>query len=259
MRKRIVLILAASLLLLTACAAPAEDTPEEPEEGAGPAVETVPPVSPEPRNMLPGMDVSGLEASMPEADFAAFQAYLPVLIGEETFRWVAGPYDSGDSDGDWEPFDADMEAVHDRYWGDDEAEDPPGTLTLDRLAVADIVGDEEPELVLLLQDRGYNYLVFHREDGEVVYGTSFVYRRFESLQETGVYMGSGGVNASYYYQLSFHDGRFWGEQLGEKVLDRCWLNGREVSEAEFDAWYAANMTNDVIWYSPGGTVIPENM
>ena len=97
MRKRIVLILAASLLLLTACAAPAEDTPEEPEEGAGPAVETVPPVSPEPRNMLPGMDVSGLEASMPEADFAAFQAYLPVLIGEETFCWVAGPsYD------DWE-------------------------------------------------------------------------------------------------------------------------------------------------------------
>ena len=230
MRKRIVLILAASLLLLTACAAPAEDTPEEPEEGAGPAVETVPPVSPEPRNMLPGMDVSGLEASMPEADFAAFQAYLPVLTGEETFRWVAGPYDSGDPDGDWEPFDADMAAVYDRFWGHDDVEDPPGTLTLDRLAVADIVGDEEPELVLLLQDRGYNYLVFHREDGEVVYGTSFMYR-----------------------------GRFWGEQLGEKVLDRCWLNGREVSEAEFDAWYAANMTNDVIWYSPGGTVISENM
>ena len=93
----------------------------------------------------------------------------------------------------------------------------------------------------------------------MVYGTSFVYRRFESLQETGVYMGSGGVNASYYYRLSFHDGRFWGEQLGEKVLDRCWLNMREVSEAEFDAWYAANMTNDVTWYSPDGTVIPENM
>ena len=258
MRKRIVMILAASLLLLTACAAPAEDTPEEPEEEAGPAVETVPPVSTEPRNMLPGLDVSGLEETMPEADFAAFQAYLPVLTGEETFRWVAGPYDSGDPDGEWEPFDADMEAVYNRYWTDTGREEPPEALDLDRLAVADIVGDAEPELMLLLQDRGYNYLVFHREDG-VIYGTSFVIRQFECLQKTGIYLGSGGADISYYHQLSFHDGRFWGEQLGEKVLDRCWLNGQEVSEAEFDAWYEANMTNDVTWYSPDGTVIPENM
>ena len=243
MRKRIVMLLAASLLLLAACAAPAEDTPEEPEEGAGPAVETVPPVSTEPRNMLPGLDVSGLE--------------LPVLTGEETFRWVAGPYD-GHPDGDWEPFDADMAAVYDRFWGHDDVEDPPGTLTLDRLAVADIVGDAEPELVLLFQDRAYNYLVFHREDG-VIYGTSFYIRWFESLQETGIYMGSGGADVSYYHQLFFHDGRFWDEQLGEKIGDNCELNGREVSEAEFDAWYAANMTSDVTWYSPDGAVIPENM
>ena len=257
MRKKIVIVLAS--LLLTACAAPVADTPEEPESGAdaGPVVETVPPASPELRNMLPGLDVSGLEETMPEADFAAFQAYLPVLTGEETFRWVAGPsYD--DWEEAWEPFDADMAAVHDGYWGDAEMENPPGTLTLDRLAVADIVGDEEPELVLLLQDRGYQFLVFHREDGEV-YGTSFVYRRFESLQKTGIYLGSGGVSASYYYQLSFHDGRFWGEQLGEKIGDDCVLNGRKVSEAEFDAWYAENMTNDVTWYSPDGAVIPENM
>lgn len=257
MRKKIVIVLAS--LLLTACAAPVADTPEEPESGAdaGPVVETVPPASPELRNMLPGLDVSGLEETMPEADFAAFRAYLPVLTGEETFRWVAGPsYD--DWEEAWEPFDADMAAVHDGYWGDAEMENPPGTLTLDRLAVADIVGDEEPELVLLLQDRGYQFLVFHREDGEV-YGTSFVYRRFETLQKTGIYLGSGGVSASYYYQLSFHDGRFWGEQLGEKIGDDCVLNGRKVSEAEFDAWYAENMTNDVTWYSPDGAVIPENM
>ena len=258
MKMRTMIALAASLLL-TACAAPAEDSEE-----AAPAADGEAPVSqeeadtvPEPRNLLPGLDVSGLEASMPEADFAAFQAYLPVLTGEETFRWVAGPsYD--DWEEAWEPFDADMEAVHDRYWGDDEVEDPPETLTLDRLAVADIVGDEEPELVLLLQDRAYNYLVFHREDG-VIYGTSFVIRQFECLQKTGIYLGSGGADVSYYHQLSFHDGRFWGEQLGEKIGDDCVLNGREVSEAEFDAWYEANMTNDVTWYSPDSTVIPENM
>ena len=257
MRKRIVMVLAASLLLLAACAAPAEDTPEEPEEGAGPAVETVPPGFLRATEHAAGLDVSGLEETMPEADFAAFQAYLPVLTGEETFRWVAGPYDSY-PDGDWEPFDADLTAVYDRFWGNDDVEDPPETLTLDRLAVADIVGDEEPELVLLLQDRGYNYLVFHREDG-VIYGTSFFARWLMFLQKSGIYMGSGGADVSYYHQLSFHDGRFWGEQLGEKIGDDCVLNGREVSEAEFDAWYEANMTNDVTWYSPDGTVIPENM
>ncbi len=251
------MILAASLLL-TACAAPAEDGEGVvPADGEVPVSQEEADTPPEPRNMLPGLDVSGLEASMSEADFAAFQAYLPVLTGEETFRWVAGPYD-GDPDGDWEPFDADMAAVHDRYWGDAEMEAPPETLTLDRLAVADIVGDAEPELVLLLQDGAYNYLVFHREGGEV-YGTSFAYRWFENLQEAGIYMGSGGADVSYYHQLSFRDGRFWGEQLGETIRDYCELNGQEVSEADFDAWYAANMTNDVTWYAPDGSVIPENM
>ena len=151
-----------------------------------------------------------------------------------------------------------MAAVHDRYWSDSEAENPPETLTLDRLAVADIVGGEEPELVLLLQDRGYNYLVFHRESGEVC-GTSFSVRWLMDLQKSGIYMGSGGADVSYYYQLSFHDGRFWGEALGEKVVDRCQLNGMEVSEADFNTWYEENMTNDVTWYASDGAVIPENM
>ena len=147
MRKRSMTALVASLLLLTACTAPAEKA-----EGQVPAAdaeatdfqERADP-APESPNLLPDLDVSGLEETMPETDFAAFRAYLPVLTGEESFRWVAGPYD-GYPDGDWEPFDADMAAVHDRYWSDSEAENPPETLTLDRLAVADIVGGEEPEL-----------------------------------------------------------------------------------------------------------------
>lgn len=81
--------------------------------------------------------------------------------------------------------------------------------------MADIVGGEEPELVLLLQDRGYNYLVFHRESGEVC-GTSFSVRWLMDLQKSGIYMGSGGADVSYYYQLSFHDGRFWGRRWAKR-------------------------------------------
>ena len=102
MKMRTMIALAASLLL-TACAAPAEEAKE-----AAPAADGEAPVSqeetdtvPEPRNMLPGLDVSGLEASMPEADFAAFQAYLPVLTGEETFRWVAVPTSGGRASTRW--------------------------------------------------------------------------------------------------------------------------------------------------------------
>ena len=117
MRKRSMTALVASLLLLTACTAPAEKA-----EGQVPAAdaeatdfqERADP-APESPNLLPDLDVSGLEETMPETDFAAFRAYLPVLTGEESFRWVAGPYD-GYPDGDWEPFDAFMAAVHDRYW-----------------------------------------------------------------------------------------------------------------------------------------------
>ena len=49
------------------------------------------------------------------------------------------------------------------------------------------------------------------------------------------------------------------EALGEKVVDRCQLNGMEVSEADFNTWYEENMTNDVTWYASDGAVIPENM
>ena len=101
MRKRSMTALVASLLLLTACTAPAEKA-----EGQVPAAdaeatdfqERADP-APESPNLLPDLDVSGLEETMPETDFAAFRAYLPVLTGEESFRWVAGPYD-GYPDGD---------------------------------------------------------------------------------------------------------------------------------------------------------------
>ena len=91
-------MLAAALVtafLLTACGARTEETPApapaEPEEM--PASEESQPPGEAPRDMLPGLDVSALKATMPEADYEAFTAYLPVLRGEQTFRWVAGPYD----------------------------------------------------------------------------------------------------------------------------------------------------------------------
>lgn len=258
-------MLAAALVtafLLTACGARTEETPApapaEPEEM--PASEESQAPGEAPRDMLPGLDVSALKTTMPEADYEAFTAYLPVLRGEQTFRWVAGPYD-GYPDYNWEPFDADMTAVRDQLWRGFE-EEPPETLALDRLAVQDIDGDGTAELVLLFQDGAYNYLVLHREE-DAVYGTRLYVRWFEGLQKNGVYIGAAGAGDSTYLRMAFRNGRFEQEELAHRLE---WgtgynytLGGEEVTKAAFDAWYAETMVGDVTWYAPGGAVIPENL
>lgn len=258
-------MLAAALVtafLLTACGARTEQTPApapaEPEEM--PASEESQAPGEAPRDMLPDLDVSALKATMPEADYEAFTDYLPVLRGEQTFRWVAGPYD-GYPDYDWEPFDADMTAVRDQLWRGFEKE-PPETLALDRLAVQDIDGDGTAELVLLFQDGAYNYLVLHREE-DAVYGTRLYVRWFEGLQKNGVYIGAAGADDSTYLRMAFRNGRFEQQELAHRLE---WgtgynytLGGEEVTKAAFDAWYAETMVGDVTWYAPGGAVIPENL
>ena len=258
-------MLAAALVtafLLTACGARTEETPApapaEPEEM--PASEESQAPGEAPRDMLPDLDVSALKATISEADYEAFTAYLPVLRGEQTFRWVAGPYD-GYPDYNWEPFDADMTAVRDQLWRGFEKE-PPETLALDRLAVQDIDGDGTAELVLLFQDGAYNYLVLHREE-DAVYGTRLYVRWFEGLQKNGVYIGATGAGDSTYLRMAFRNGRFEQEELAHRLE---WgtgynytLGGEEVTKAAFDAWYAETMVGDVTWYAPGGAVIPENL
>ena len=225
--------------LLTACAgAPADQEPV--------AVD-----------LLPDLDVE--ETDMSPEDYQAFSRYLPVLRGEETFRWVQGPYD--DTESSWEPFDADMAVFRDRLWSDLE-QTPPETLTLDRLAVADLDGDGGAELALLFQDRGYHYLLL-RSGEEGICGTSLPIRWFEDLQTNGVYIGSGGAGSSWYHRMTFQDGVFVQQELGHREE---WgdggtyeLDGRAVTQADFDAWLEEEMSGSVTWHAPDGAKIPEGM
>lgn len=209
-------------------------------------------------SMIPDLDISSLKTTMPEADYAAFERYLPVLRGERSFRWVEGPYDGYECD--WEPFDATMAAVRDKFWNG--VQEPPETLTLDRLAVQDIDGDGGAELVLLFQDGAYNYLVLHREEGDI-YGTSLYVRWFEGLQTNGVYIGAGGAGNSTYYQMKFQNGVFEQRELGRKIDGAyiCYreLDGQEVSAEAFDAWLEEAMVGDVTWYAPSGEALPGGM
>lgn len=240
-------------LLLTACGARTGQTPDP--APSDPAETTA-----EEQKMLPDLDAAALNSTMPEEDYAAFEAYLPVLEGERTFRWVAGPYD-GYPDYDWESFDADMAEVRDRLWDGFEIDQPPETLTLDRLAVQDVDGDGTMELAMLFQDGAYNYLILHME-GEDCYGTSFGVRWFEGLQTNGVYWGSGGAGSSTYYRMAFRDGIFQQQELGSReewgTGSEYTLAGETVTKETFYAWLAENLPGEVIWYAPDGSVIPEN-
>lgn len=215
----------------------------------------------EPRkNMLPGLDTDAVAAAMPEADWKAFERFLPVLRNETAFRWVAGPYDGYESD--WKPFDATLADFHDQLWDGFAIEDPPEALTLDRLAVQDMDVDGEPELVLLFQDGAYQYLILRRE-GEIVYGTSMGVRWFEELQTSGVYIGSGGAGDHTYHRMTFEDGRFADRELARKVEGASGavytLDGQETTKEAFDAWYAENMVGGVTWYAPDGTPFQDGM
>lgn len=212
--------------------------------------------------VLPGLDKSSFKTAMPEEDYGAFEAYLPVLRGEQTFRWVsvvrpgcAGP--------EREPLDVTIAAYCDERYGDLELEEPPEALTLYCLAVQDIDGDGGAELVLHFRDLGGHYLVLHRED-ETVWGAVYIERGFQGLQKNGVYAGSGGVGRTYYYQTSFQDGVFEERKLGHKLYDGngafdCELDGQEVAEAIFDAWLEETMVGGVIWYTPGGEAFSDGM
>ena len=235
-----------TICLLTACAASKDTVPEVPKQPDVPV--EIPKDSP--RNMLPALDIAVLKKAMPENDYEAFEAYLPVLRGEQPFRWVAGPY-RGYPDYGWESRDVTLEEFHAELWGDNEHKTE--TLVLDRLAVQDIDGDGSSELVLLVQDMAYNYLVLsYKED--TFYGTDFYIRWFSDLQQNGVYVGSGGAGDQTYYKMIFQNERFEQQELGHKsewaTGYECALDGKTVTKETFEDWLEKTMVGEVVWYLP---------
>ena len=245
-----------AVLLLTACGAqpgqPTDTVPEKP-------VEQMAPVTEAPSfEMLPGFEAAAFADSMPEEDYTALSSYLPVLSGDQTFRWVAGPYD-GYPDYSWTPFETDLSGFHNALWSKTDIDEPPEALTLDRLAVQDVDGDGTAELVLLFQDAAYQYLVLHVEGGSC-FGTSFGVRWFMSLRTNGIYEGSGGAGSTTYCRMEFRDEMFCQQELGQReewaTGGEYVLDGESVTKAVFEDWQAENLVEEVTWYAPNGTVIP---
>ena len=247
------------LLLLTACGA-REEPAAEPAEQAPQIVE-------ESRELLlRSVDFSALRDTMSQKEWEGLSRYLPVLEKDAVFHWIAGtelredaPYHKT-GEGVQEQGTVTLAEFHKARWAwNGEA---PEELILNRLAVQDVDGDDIPELVMLFEELGWYYLVFHQE-GETVCAVEFPIRWFEDLRQNGVYIGSGGAGSNWYYQMSFRNGVFEQRELGHREEwasgGEYELAGKTVTKADFDAWLAETMAAGVTWYGPDGAVIPENM
>ena len=124
---------------------------------------------------------------------------------------------------------------------------------LTSFALCDITQDGQKELVLYTYRYGGWYWVLHREDN-IFYGVYMPIRWFQDLQKNGIHLGSGGSGYTYYYRLHFEDGIFRRELLGrtdrKEGMPCCYIDDKEVSETEFEAWSEELMTGNVQWYNP---------
>ena len=268
-------ILAAALLtllaafFLTACGA-REETAPVPAEPSPPAevVETQE-APPAPEKSVPpllaSVDFSAFQDTMSPEEWEGLCLYLPVLEEDAAFHWIVGTELTEDalyhktSEGVQEQGTVTLAEFHKARWAwNSEA---PEELVLNRLAVQDVDGDGVPELVMLFEELGWYYLIFHQE-GETFYAVEFPIRWFEDLRQNGVYIGSGGAGSSWYYRMSFRDGVFEQQELGHREEwasgGEYELDGEAVTKADFDAWLAENLAAGVTWYAPDGSVIPEN-
>lgn len=120
--------------------------------------------------------------------------------------------------------------------------------TVAQIAVLDLDTDGTPEVVMEISNDSSYVILRAQEDGTVT-GDGIWYRAFQELKADGTYRGSGSsFNRSYW--KSHH--------AGDLLLAECyeengqafyWLDGREVTEADFLAFEEIqNQKPDAVWY-----------
>lgn len=192
-------------------------------------------------------DFSAYEKEMVKEDWEAFSEFFPVLL-EETPIWATHCPDA-----DEEPEEPMKEQrILDFFQEELGASD----FMLTSFALCDITQDGQKELVLYTYRYGGWYWVLHREDN-IFYGVYMPIRWFQDLQKNGIHLGSGGSGYTYYHRLHFEDGTFRRELLGrtdrKEGMPCCYIDDKEVSETEFEAWSEELMTGNVQWYNPPST------
>ena len=227
---------------------PAEDRTEsetesqkEPTEDAGPPT-------------IRNVDWEAYQEVLTDEEYAALQGFFPVLEGRVSFTWTVDAYTYEQQiDKRRVSMDEFRYILDNELW---EADYDPDELWLESIALCDLDGDGDRELILLLENIGGHYLILKKEDGRY-YGTNRVYRGFESLQTNGVYEGSGGAAYSYYYRMVFEEETFREVLLGYTDWDDKENTGiyymgdvKTADEEVFQEWLEGILSEEVVYHKP---------
>ncbi len=114
--------------------------------------------------------------------------------------------------------------------------------------VFDIDNDDVKELILGFN---MNYIIIHKENDEFFINTRSS-REMQFLQKNGIFGSSGGAACTHYNTLSFENGKFIESEIAYQCANEEFMfciNGKEVSEEEFEAWREEILVGEVEWYT----------
>lgn len=129
----------------------------------------------------------------------------------------------------------------------------PLEWTVDRFALLDMDGDDVSELILAISSNGNEeYVILTRYDG-TLYANQLVYRSFLEPKADGTFGFSGGALDNGCARARFEHGVLNYENFavmsGNSDGSRsCTLNGKQVSEEEYDAFLSEqDSKEDLSW------------
>lgn len=208
------------------------------------------------------MDYDSFRSQMTKEEWESFQQYFPVLKENAAFELTPDKYYNYTMlDKDGEITTDETNVVFYRYdfheatdlsryakTCEDRGITEPDEMMIYEVQVFDLDRDGIQELILYWGSAG-NVLVFHYEDGKF-YGWETVYRGFEVLQTSGVYIASGGAAYNDCRQIRFEQETWIAEILASVEGDKYFIGGEEINETAYQQNISSYKTGDVTTYKP---------
>lgn len=203
------------------------------------------------------IDYDSFQSRMTDEEWEGFKQYFPVLKENAAFELTDfGEYTALDKDGSIT--EDSINTVFRRY-------DPKETTDLSRyvkayaendieemmireVRVFDLDQDGIQELIVEWTPVG-DFLVLHCEN-EKFYGWEIMYRGFEVLQTSGVYLSSGGAACNHWKHIRFDSGSWIEETLAVEDWGEYYISGEAVDEDTYLRQIDTYQTGDVTGYEP---------